>query len=152
MNKIVKLTFLIANMSMKFKINQSKYRKLELCSLLNFLFLFMGTIAYSQKTPTKGVVLNEFTKEPIPFASIYFKNAGYGVQTDSVGKFFIKKNSLQNDSIIIRYVGYETYTLSVSKIHDTAMNVFYLKEAKTNDGVLVKTKFNKGLKIGRAHV
>jgi len=110
-------------------------------------FFLLQTI--SSQGLYKGVVLNEFTKEPIPFASIYYKNAGFGVLSDSSGQFKIKTNKNNSDSIIVRYVGYQTFSNSVTKLHDTTINIFYLKEATLNDGVQVKTKFNKGLRWWR---
>ncbi len=129
------------------------YDNLMSVFLLFILVMLISQTALSQSNQSslifRGIVLNEFTKEPIPFASVYYKKEGFGVLTDSVGHFIIKRNKNLADSIIIRYVGYENFILPIAKLHDTSVNIIYLKEASLNEGVQVKTKFNKGLRWWR---
>ena len=46
---------------------------------------------HAQNTLLKLKVLNDFTKEPVSFASINWQKANYGGITDSAGELYIKK-------------------------------------------------------------
>ncbi|MFP5042560.1 DUF5686 family protein [Parasediminibacterium sp. JCM 36343] len=117
-----------------------------------FVFSSMIQESYAQKGHITGIVANEFTKEPIRFASVYFKKAGYGTTSDSVGKFSLAKSSYKADTLVIKYVGYEAYYKPASLFSDTAWIYCYLKDAAPTEGVIVKSKFSKGLRWWRAIV
>ena len=112
-----------------------------------FLLLQVSCLA-GQSTFIKGRVLNEFTKEPVPFASIYFQRSGYGVISDSSGNYSIKKNNrLITDTLVLKYVGYLTVYIPVPvQKKDTLLLDLYLSHLETGLGVEVKSKFNKGLR------
>jgi len=48
--------------------------------------------AAAQHKAIEGSIINSFTKEKISFASVYWKKAGYGTVSDSVGKFRLTLN------------------------------------------------------------
>ena len=54
--------------------------------LLGFALL-VCTCIWAQRGSIHGKVLNDFTKEPVPFASVYWKRAGVGINSDSAGNF-----------------------------------------------------------------
>lgn len=114
-----------------------------------FILISNLSLVSAQTKNIRGVVLNEFTKEPIPFASIYFKKANYGVVSDSIGTFSIRKSIITSDSLIIKYVGYDELKRLVSSFPDTIIYSLYIKESAPTEGVVVKTKFNKGLRWWR---
>lgn len=105
----------------------------------------------TQTTVIRGRVLNDFTKEAIPFASIYFKQAGYGVISDSSGNYSIKKNNRTlKDTLVLNYVGYVvTYTPVPASKKDTLQLDLFLSQLQTGTTVEVKSKFNKGLRWWR---
>jgi hypothetical protein len=43
-----------------------------------------------QRGNMRGKIMNDFTKEPVPFASVYWKKAGFGSTSDSAGNFLIR--------------------------------------------------------------
>ena len=94
----------------------------------------------------RGKVLNAFTKEPISFASVYWKKANQGGITDSVGGFNIKLSSWPKDTLVVSYVGYDNLFHSFNKLHADSTLVLYMKEVKMNDGIVVKSKFSKGIR------
>lgn len=51
--------------------------------------------------------------EALPAAYVFWKNTGTGVTTDEEGLFSIDKSE-KTDSLVIRYVGYEAYNISVN--------------------------------------
>lgn len=121
--------------------------KLLLIFFAVFLLVLESPLA-GQSVLIKGRVLNEFTKEPVPFASIYFSRTGYGVISDSAGHYSIKKTNRQtNDTLILKYVGYvPVYTPVPPQNKDTLLMDLYLSQLEVGKTVEVKSKFSKGLR------
>ncbi|MBC7651999.1 MAG: carboxypeptidase-like regulatory domain-containing protein, partial [Deinococcales bacterium] len=94
----------------------------------------------------KVKVVNDFTKEPVSFASINWLKANYGGITDSAGELLIKKSNILLDTLVIRYVGFENLYKPSFKLRDTSTIVIFLREAKLTEEVVVKSKFSKGLR------
>src|SRR5690349_4694072 len=59
---------------------------------------------HAQKAVLHGSVINQFTKEKIPFASIHWKKAGNGTLTDSLGNFSLAPSPYRPDTLIVSYV------------------------------------------------
>ena len=95
----------------------------------------------------RGRVVNNFTKEPVPFASIYWKKAGFGGITDSLGNFSLKFSHHPIDTLVVSYVGFTNVMRAVRQGRDTAALMLLLDEVKQTNGVEVRSKFNKGLLI-----
>ncbi len=116
-----------------------------LCTLL--LIVFFNTSINAQNVYyVRGTVSNEFTKEVIPFASIYWKNAGFGVVTDSIGSFKIRKPNASKDTLVVSYIGYDNLLLPYSENKDTSKIFLVLKSVKASNEVVVKTKSTRGLR------
>lgn len=96
-----------------------------------------------QAATTHGKVVNKFTEEPLPFATVYWKAAGYGVMTDSVGYFQLTRSSRKNDTLVVRYVGYEVKALPADATQASPLVISL--EAAVKIGVEVKAKMDKGL-------
>ena len=91
--------------------------------------------------------MNDFTKDPVPFASIYWKKAGTGTTSDSAGNFIITKSQHPLDTLVVTYVGFADVYKSVKNTQpDTALIELVLRELKLSNTVEVKSKFNKGLR------
>lgn len=114
------------------------------------LLLLIGSFSNSLKAQNsgtiKGKVFDEFTKELVPFASIQWRKAGWGTTTDSAGAFILRKSNFDIDTLIIYYVGFEPYSYPFSSNSETGLITLMLSKLKVNEGVMVKTKFNKGLR------
>ncbi|MEO7529927.1 MAG: carboxypeptidase-like regulatory domain-containing protein, partial [Sediminibacterium sp.] len=116
-----------------------------------FLILCM-VIAWSsawsqQRGNMRGKVMNDFTKEPIPFASVYWKKAGFGVTSDSSGGFLIKLSHNPIDTLVVSYVGFvDVYKQIRNNTRDTANVELIMRDLKLSNTVEVKSKFNKGLR------
>lgn len=89
--------------------------------IFSLLFVFISFYkVYSQNI--SGQILDEKTKEPIPFASISIKNTQKGVMADEFGRFTIPVSNKSN-LFIVNSLGYETQIISVLKL-----NQIYLKQ------------------------
>lgn len=108
-----------------------------------FLITALPSFAQHQHMIT-GTVVNKFTQEPLAFSSVYWKMAGVGCLTDSLGKFSIKLGKKPSDTLLISYVGYTTMRLPSHEIEDKGDLVIRLESAM-KEGVEVKAKYNKGL-------
>lgn len=119
-----------------------------MCSLkiviLSILTLCFGTI-YAQNNLIKGTILNGFTKEPIPFSSVRWKNHQTGAVCDSIGNYTIRISPDSKDSLIVESVGFEPVKYAINDIKRLG-NKLTLENLSQNEGIVVKTKFNKGLR------
>jgi hypothetical protein len=119
------------------------------CGII-FWTLLLFLEAGAQKNTIRGKVVNDFTKETIPFASVFWKKAGHGTTTDSAGHFILKLSHHAEDSLVVSYVGFEDiYKLIKNNRPDTAEIEMVLKNLKLSNTAEVKSKFNKGLRWWR---
>ncbi|MEC5142412.1 Carboxypeptidase-like protein [Chitinophaga sp. 180180018-2] len=113
-------------------------------SVLLFCLLVFMQMTYAQGTASiTGKVVNKFTEEPLPFATVYWKAADFGVMTDSAGSFTIKKSFRPADTLVVRYVGYVPKHIPLQ--HAMAADLVIPLEATVNIGVEVKAKLDRGL-------
>jgi hypothetical protein len=114
---------------------------------LSFVVLFFTAFFQNSSAQNiSGKVLNAFTKEPISFASVYWKKANQGGITDSVGGFNIKLSSWPKDTLVVSYVGYDNLLHPYVIMHADSSLILYMKDVKMNDVIVVKSKFSKGLR------
>ncbi len=107
----------------------------------------MCSSVWSQRGFIHGKVINDFTKEPVPFASIFWKKAGFGSTSDSAGNFIVRLSHSLDDTLVVSYVGFaDVYKRIRNTTKDTADVELILRELKQANTVEVKSKFNKGLR------
>lgn len=110
-------------------------------------FLVLAGIVSAQRAAFRGRVINDFTKEPIPFASVYWKKAGFGVTSDSSGHFVIKASHNPLDTLVAAYVGFaDVFKALRNNVKDTAEIELVMRDLKLGGTVEVKSKFSKGLR------
>lgn len=110
-------------------------------------FILFSSFIWGQRGSIHGKVVNDFTKEPVPFASIFWKRAGTGTTSDSAGNFIIRLSYHLDDTLVISYVGFaEVYKRILNTTKDTASVELILRDLKLAHTVEVKSKFNKGLR------
>ncbi len=78
------------------------------------LCLLSSVPAYSQAKSLSGIVLDSVSGEPVPYASVMLKSAGWGKLTDDNGRFIISSPAT-GDSLIVSAMGYSKEVLPVSK-------------------------------------
>jgi Family of unknown function (DUF5686)/CarboxypepD_reg-like domain len=118
-------------------------------SIIRYLFfiasIFFTTGVAAQGISFKGVIQDAHTKEPVSYASIYFKRSGVGKTSDSAGNFSFYISNFKKDTLVVSYVGYELFTLPVTDSINESSIVIQLQRGAASNGVIVRTKFNKGL-------
>ncbi|MDE3251274.1 MAG: carboxypeptidase-like regulatory domain-containing protein [Bacteroidota bacterium] len=116
-------------------------------TFLFFCALLLSTQNYAQLGTLRGRIMNDFTKEPVSFASIYWKRAGFGTTSDSAGNFLLRFSQHQIDTLVVSYVGYlDVYRAIRKSNQDTNRIQLLLKELKQDNTVTVRSKFSKGLR------
>ncbi len=93
------------------------------------LFTLVNTNTYAQSFV--GTVLDKETKQPIPFAEVYFVDLKTGTTTDNQGIFKIEHYQQDKIHIQISYVGYTTLDKILSLSH-TSYNTIYLEQTHFN--------------------
>jgi outer membrane receptor protein involved in Fe transport len=95
-------------------------------TLIIFFALIFTIQAYSQNAVISGRVIEESTKNPIPFANVILladkgDKALTGTITENDGRFVLKGLSEGNYTISISFIGYETKTtpVLVGKLNET---------------------------------
>ena len=82
------------------------------------LFTLVLTInSYAQETFTsiEGKLIDEKSKQPIPYASIYIKGKSIGTTTNDEGRFlFHVPSGFAKDTLIISVIGYDHFKSTVS--------------------------------------
>lgn len=118
-------------------------------SIIRYLFfialIFFINRAVAQGVTFNGVIQDAHTKEPVSYASIYFKRSGVGKTSDSAGNFSFYISNFKKDTLVVSYVGYELYTIPISDSVNDKSIVIQLQRGAATNGVIVRTKFNKGL-------
>ena len=113
--------------------------------LLLTAFLFASNAFSQSNTHIKGVVINGFTKDPIPYANLRWSIQKTGVTTDSLGKFRIQKSVFLNDTLILDYVGFDSHKYGLNELTKENLSLT-LEKLSFSQEATVKTKFNKGLR------
>lgn len=94
------------------------------------LICFAPFICYGQTI--KGVVIEEYSNEPIENVNIYIKSIYKGTTTDRLGKFFInsKKSFKNTDTIAFSYVGYFTKKFPLSQFNNGLVTIRLTKNTE----------------------
>jgi len=120
--------------------------------IILILIVFSIFSAKSQSTRIiSGKVINGFTKELIPYASVQWLYQKSGTISDSLGQFKVVKSSFLNDTLILDYVGFDSKKYAFTELNKDNL-VLTLDNLKFKEGVVVKAKFNKGLRWWKAVV
>ncbi len=100
--------------------------------------------AFGQKS-IRGFVKDAHSEEPIPFASVIFKNTSIGVLSDSAGFFGFQTNSWPSDTLIITRVGFQPFFLTLENGKNSFEVTIPMERGTLNEEVVVKIKIDKGL-------
>ncbi len=117
------------------------------CCILLLCMAFTGT---AQLKIIQGSIRDIHSDEPVPFASVQFKNAGSGGLSDSAGNFLFRLNDWPEDTLLITYVGYQDYLLAIDSAllsrveHNHLQLNIQLERGKYAQEVVVKRKIDRG--------
>jgi hypothetical protein len=97
------------------------------------LFLLLTTNSFAQEVfiSISGKLVDNKSKEPIPYASIYIKGKSIGTTSNNEGGFLFHMPSVFNhDTLIISVIGYNLFKSRVSQMTEKE-NVIQLKQSTT---------------------
>jgi hypothetical protein len=104
---------------------------------------------FSQTRRLSGTVRDAHSDEPVPFASVAFRNSTAGNLTDSSGHFSFRFDQWPSDSMVITCVGYQPIYFVIDKSKDSILVDLLMERGTFTEGVTVKVKVNKGLLLWR---
>ena len=103
------------------------------------LFLLFGISSSAFNQVITGTVVDEETKETIPFATIYFGGTFLGTSADQDGNFKIDISEYASMPLKISAIGYYTYSLIDHRSNEQSI-VYLNPKVYEIDEALVKTK------------
>jgi hypothetical protein len=80
--------------------------------LLVFSVLLIGNAAFGQ-SELKGRIIASDTRKPVALANVYLSNTAVGTVTNENGEFTIPSFPVGRFDLIVSFIGYETYRVSV---------------------------------------
>jgi Family of unknown function (DUF5686)/CarboxypepD_reg-like domain len=120
----------------------------------SILFLICGSLLHApvqaQNKIIKGYIKDALSDERVPFASISFMHSGNGRLSDSAGNFIFHFTEWPADTLLVTYVGYKDYKISIDPdlIRRSADNqlslVVNLDRGKIVAEIVVKRKIDRG--------
>ena len=104
---------------------------LKILKFLAFLILFSNL---SNSQTLEGILLDRNTKKPLELASVYFKESGYTIFSNSDGRFSIEISVSKNEELIISSIGYEDLVVKLKEYSKNEENqaVFFLVPKNEN--------------------
>ncbi|HVT84064.1 MAG TPA: DUF5686 family protein [Chitinophagaceae bacterium] len=117
--------------------------------LLSALFFFIAGTVSGQTKIISGFVKDSHSEEPVPFASVLFKNTKVGKLTDSAGGFTFYLDELPSDTLMITCVGYQPFLYVIDKTKDSIFADIQMERGTFNVGAVIRIKVNKGLLLWR---
>lgn len=84
----------------------------RILSILGLITIFMTQMIYA-KGVIRGKVIDEKSKEALPYANVVVKGTNIGSPADMNGEFSISNAPSGNQIIVISYIGYETLELEI---------------------------------------
>jgi CarboxypepD_reg-like domain len=106
-----------------------------------FLFFVSLTTFGQSLTTISGNITDSKTKQPIPFANVFFESTTIGTQTNIEGKFELKNVKNGNFTLVVSMVGYLSYTKDiVISDNNLEINVTLVEDIKALKEVKVISK------------
>ena len=125
------------------------FRFCALAFLLTIFMVFLWGPLNAQRKVISGTVIDAVSEEPIPFASVSFKNATIGQLTDTAGRFYFDLTKWPSDTLQITSVGFQPYYFKIDPKKDTIRLTVGFVRGTYNETATVKIKVNKGLLVWR---
>lgn len=106
--------------------------------------LFGLLLSAQSQNIVSGTILDSLTREPVPFANVYFANTSFGTMTDERGNFKLENFASGKYDLIVSFVGYKTVdrTLNFSESIKILRIVLQPEAVKLNE-VLVTPNFSQ---------
>jgi len=110
-------------------------------------FLYSGMLLAQNPGNITGILKDENSKEPISYATISIVSGDEvitGDMSDDKGKFTVKNIPLQKVDVIIEYIGFKTYTTSISLNEETKKidlgTIVLQPDAELLEGIVIQAE------------
>ncbi|MCP9749008.1 carboxypeptidase-like regulatory domain-containing protein [Lacihabitans sp. CS3-21] len=100
----------------------NKMKKFLGTSITLLLLILQFSISYSQKT-IKGKIIDHETKEPLAYGTVIINNTTKATTSDETGNFIINDVGLEKFEVVVRYVGYESFTKEINLLGQTNVDI-----------------------------
>lgn len=112
-----------------------------------FLFIIINPLVTSaQQTKILGHIRDSLTGEPIPFASIAFKNTNIGTTSDFSGNFSLQTHH-DVDSLVFSCVGYQKMIIPVKKNSFQELDIKLASRAVNLSEVIIRYRGNPAERV-----
>ncbi|MFZ9982444.1 MAG: DUF5686 family protein [Cyclobacteriaceae bacterium] len=123
--------------------------KRSFLSVFLFFALFSACLsAQAQRTTVTGKVTDAGSGDPVPFASVYFKDSGTGTTTDFDGNFSLTTDQ-PGDSLTTAFVGYRPRTKAIKKGVTQSINFQLEENIVTLEEIIVRPGENPAIALMR---
>jgi len=121
---------------------------------LIFLFSMLCTsFTYGQAVQNiKGIVKDEASQEPLPYASVIIQHTLQGTTTDNQGNFILKGIPVGRYDLAISYLGYEPQIIRevmVSSSKEVVLEITLKENISQIGEVIVTPKVNKSMPLNK---
>jgi len=111
---------------------------------IKIILLFLISIqVYSQNFVINGKVIDSDTKNAVSNANVYIRNKTVGSSTNAAGEFYLDGNISLFDTLVISFVGYETFKTSIQKFESSNKIVGLIKIILPTQTVLIEGAIGK---------
>ncbi|MGB6268566.1 MAG: carboxypeptidase-like regulatory domain-containing protein, partial [Olleya sp.] len=110
---------------------------------LYFMLLALVTTTTIAQQTVSGQVTIIDTKEPIPYANVYFPQLEKGTATDANGYYTINNLPSGNQKIIVSVIGFETHSETITLPLSNSLDFQLTPSAIEIDEVILSTPFHK---------
>lgn len=121
----------------------------RLIILFSVFCIIINCSVSGQAKIISGVIKDSHSEEPVPFASILFKNTKIGKLSDSAGSFTFHFDKLPSDTLLVTCVGYQPLLYVIHKFKDSLLANILMERGTFNEDVVIRIKVNKGLLLWR---
>ena len=107
-------------------------------AVISLLLALLSSVLAAQTTKVRGTVIDAETREPIPFAGVYFEGTSIGISSDMYGCFNLETREVGHTVLVCQLLGYD---ISRKEIHPGAFNevTFFLSPTDNRlKGAVVK--------------
>jgi hypothetical protein len=113
--------------------------KIKVLFFISLFFALCGPL-FAQ-TKISGVVLDD-TKQPLPYANVYFKGTSEGVITDENGKFYLESQNAYTD-VVFSFVGFAPKEVHLDKPISLNLKITLAEATELKEVVLYSGKTSK---------
>jgi len=115
-------------------------------TIFSLLLLSVHLFAQQPTQTIRGMVVDEASNRPLPYATVGLQNTSFGTTTDSLGNFTLRNIPIGRYDINIAFIGYEPVVIREIKLtssKEVFLNITMKENASTLDEIVIRPKVNK---------